>query len=104
MIGRNLKSYVEMLYEVTLTAEQENGLIDYLFEKSDEIHDVSEFREYIYKFVETLYDISPAFIHANDNSDLKQMLFLIKAKSDAEIIVKSDKHKSYKKHKIIVKT
>ena len=76
------KDYVSMLYRVSLTEEEEAQLIEYLSIRVDDNQDISAIREHIYDFVKTLYDISPSMAHANDNSDLEQMIKLIKAKAD----------------------
>lgn len=76
------KNYVSMMYGVSLHDDEEKELIEYLSMHIEDIQDIIAISEYIYDFVKSIYNISPSLMHANDNSDLEQMLKLIKLKGD----------------------
>ncbi|VDN49244.1 protein of unknown function [Petrocella atlantisensis] len=76
------KKYVFMMYGVSLHDGEEKELIEYLSMHTEDIQDSIAISEYIYDYVKSIYNISPSLMHANDNSDLEQMLKLIKLKGD----------------------
>ncbi|VDN49243.1 protein of unknown function [Petrocella atlantisensis] len=79
-----IKEYIVRLFRVVLTDEQEEKLIQYLFGKVDEISDLNSLKNLILDYLMNTLGLKPTLTFSNDNSDLEQMLKLIKVKAEKD--------------------
>ena len=76
-----LKEYVARIFRVILTDDQEEMLFDFLLSKVDSSDDLNSLRNLILEFLLKTLKLKPTLKFSNDNSDLEQMLKLIKVKA-----------------------
>lgn len=79
-----IKEYVARVFRLTLTEDQEEVLIQFLLGKVEEISDLNTLRSLILDFLMSTLGLKPTLTFSNDNSDLEQMLKLIKIKAEKD--------------------